>query len=180
MAQGTRRRLVRLATASFGVLLSTSLVGCLNWDKSKDTKKNNQPTPGLYGTPTIPPGGQPPVNNTGAFKGPGGNLQNTGAPRQPSNGFNTNTGNYGQPVDYRGQPGGPTPFGTPGIPGAQPPVFGSNPPPPSLPLDGIYPPGPPPYSPPGAPAGGGFGVDVQPIAPPTAPPGAAGKGWGGQ
>lgn len=208
MAHGSRERWVRITTAGFGVLLSTSLVGCLNWpsEKNKDTKASGkQPTPGLYGTPKLDNNGQLP-GGSGAYKGPGGNLQQ-GTAFQPggagvyrptgSNGINTNTGNPVQPVDYRPQPGVGSQFAAPGQPGVvntggyQPgyptggtgmsysPTGGT----PSLPLD-IVPPGPPAY--PGgtgmpvygAPPGGGYGVDVGPVSPPITPPGAGAPGKG--
>ncbi len=195
MAHGSRGRWVRITTAGFGVLLSTSLVGCLNWDKSKDkvTKANGKlPAPGLYGTPKLDANGQLP-GGSGAYKGPGSNLPATayqpggaGAFRPAgSNGINTNTGNPIQPVDYRPQPGLGSQFAAPGQPGVVntggPGMYysGGNPPPPSLPLDGPFPPSPPSYgggTTYGAPPGGGYGVDVGPVAPPISPPGAGGYG----
>ena len=45
MAQGTRGRWIRAATTGFGMVLCTGLVGCMNWDKPKDTKATKQATP---------------------------------------------------------------------------------------------------------------------------------------
>ena len=210
MAQGSRR-LWRVATTGFGVLICTSLVGCLNWDKSKDTKNTGkQPGPGLYGTPTLPPGGtgamntntksgQP--NNTfaGSNLAPGGGFVPGGSQFRPdATGRNTLTSNPQQPFNYGALPAGGSPMlGAPTPPSGLQPAGGplgmnnptpgngyasNNPPPPSLPLEGIGPPPAPPLPLYSAPPGGEFGsgspsIGPMPIAPPSAPPAApSGKG----
>lgn len=130
MSQGTRGRLIRAATTGFGVLLCTGLVGCMNWDKSKDSKSTKQPGQGLPGTPTL-------NTNTGAaantkigqpytgqpYAGPGANIQpaggfaTSGAGRVGTTGQNTNTGSvtpqYG---NWPPQPGNPGTIGSPTTP----------------------------------------------------------------
>lgn len=126
MAQGTRGRWIRATTAGFGMVLCTGLVGCMNWDKPKETAKAK---PGLPGTPTLqqPNGvannkmGQPP----GQFTGTGSNLQQqptfaTGTQGGPfrTGPTNTNTGTAGASQNWPAQPGNPGTIGAPTVPGA--------------------------------------------------------------
>jgi hypothetical protein len=112
-------------------MLCTGLVGCMNWDKSKDTKATGQVKTGLPGTPKLQPNdgtasrtGQP---GAGQFAGPGANLQqpgfatagNSGGFRPGTNGLNTNTAgqqNWNQPWNNQ-PPGTPGMIGSPTPPG---------------------------------------------------------------
>lgn len=131
MAQGTRGRWVRAIVAGLGVTFSTSLVGCMNWDKPKETKSTTPPKAGLPGTPTLPAGGtaggaaQPKwsVPGAGQYTGAGSNIQPnnnfaTGAPpRTGTNNLNTTAG----PNPYGVQPAGASgTIGAPGVPGVAP------------------------------------------------------------
>ena len=99
MAHGTRKRWLRVATTGFGVLLCTGLVGCLNDDKSKDTKAATKQLPG---TPRLDANGNV-IGKTGqptTFNGPppGGSVQ-------PGMGAYPGAGNIQQP-GYQTQPAG--------------------------------------------------------------------------
>lgn len=186
MAQGTRSRWVRAAAAGLGVLLCTGLVGCMNWDKPKDTKLGKQPGKGLPGTPSLDAAGNP-VTKAGQtpyqFNGPGANLQQVGGvpptpgmngapPRVGTTGLNTNTTGCVQPASYTNSN-----FASPGIsapvqPGVMPAAtgapnspwgIGANPPPPQLgePV--------PPLPPPASSTIGGDPFSPQPPGSPLAP-----------
>src|SRR5262245_38572111 len=121
MSHGTRGRLVRALAGGFGVLLCTGLVGCMGWDKPKDTKQTKAPH--QQGLPNIIPANNGGIPKTGqptanAFNGPGGNLAtNNFSPtgvnantRFGSNGINTNNTGTVQPANYNTfgtQPGQP-------------------------------------------------------------------------
>ncbi len=201
MAQGTRGRWVRVATTGLGVLLCTTLIGCMNTDKNKKDKlATKQVTPGLPNTPMLGANGQPIAKNGAPNNqfGIGGVIQQTGGvqPRVGSNGLNTNTGGTAQPnyQYYPNQPGAPATISPPGqqgfLPSVQPNWNGSNTSPvtPGNPLASAAPtfpahldPLPPP--PPGSPTASGSGLvavqpptnNLAPIAPPTAPPVIPGK-----
>jgi hypothetical protein len=142
MAQGTRWRWLRAATAGFGVMFCTGLVGCMNNDKPKDTKIAKQPgQPGLPGTVTLPPGGgaaaktgQPGAGQFGTnqygtpgYGQPGGNVQQTGGfgtgqpvgqQRYGTTGANTNNYNSVPPQNFGpAQPGFGGTIGAPSVPG---------------------------------------------------------------
>jgi hypothetical protein len=120
MAQGTRGRWIRAASAGFGVMLCTGLVGCMNWDKPKDTAKTK---PGLPGTPTLPQnnGAASGVSNNKAFQQPAGQQPGfatgtTGGPFRM--GTNTNTAGTGQNWNNGpAQPGYPGGIGAPTLTG---------------------------------------------------------------
>lgn len=184
MAQGTRGRWVRTIVAGLGVTFSTGLVGCMNWDKPKDTKSTTPPKAGLPGTPTLPAGGnggiagQPKwqVPGAGQYTGPGGNIQPnnnfaTGAPaRTGTNGLTTTAGGTNQNYGNWPPTGSPGTVGTPGVPGAN-----------SIqPIGGFGPVGAAPLQPSGG-AVAGYGptsplpspsdLTILPPAPPTSPGG---------
>jgi hypothetical protein len=136
MAQGPRNRWMRVATTGLGVVLCTGLVGCMGWDKSKDTKGTSKVTPGLPGLQTLPPGGNnPAATKTGqpGFTGSGSNLQpaagfgmqptGTGVGRFGTDGINTNKGTV-QPIDYRQPVGAPGSISAPLAPGGGQSQFG--------------------------------------------------------
>lgn len=200
MAHGSRKRWLRAAATGFGVLICTGLVGCLNSDKSKDTKfptTTKQPGPGLPGMPTLQPG----AGNLPAPKGPGttqpypnGNIIPTGGTSgfgtyPPRDGVNYNKTGPQQFNDGPAQPGVISPtIGTPGLPGVQPSGgVGMSPPrggiAPNVPVPPLtetlpMPPLPPPHlSGPGDPVGGPLQPPIPSTPPsslplaPTAPPG---------
>ncbi len=133
MAQGTRGRWMRVAATGFGVLLCTSLVGCMNSDKPKDLRKQ-----GLPGTPSLSATNPGAANartrmGTQQYGGPGANLQQ-GSPTSPAAGLGAGATRYGtsgtnsynsgaQPTNfntYGANPGQPGVIGSPTIPGQVP------------------------------------------------------------
>jgi hypothetical protein len=146
MAQGTRGRWLRVAATGFGVVLCTGLVGCMNSDKPKDTKvATKQPTQGLPGTPTLPPGnngtamnrtpggtgayGGTAIGAGGTYGGAGSNLIQTGGVTGPTGsglgaagprgatGQNTGSGSSNFGTNYQQlPPGTPGMMGTPTVP----------------------------------------------------------------
>jgi hypothetical protein len=202
MAHGSRGRWLRAVAAGCGALIGTTLIGCQNTDKYKDTKTlPKQPITG-----TLPPSSTGAMNkSTGTTYPPlaGGNLVQQGGgtyntmPRVGTTGANTLTGGPQQPINYTSQPGGGTPIGAPAMPGIQQtqpiqptggigaPVSSSgvmnNPPAPSLAT--IQPPPPPDYGQNSAQLGGGGVPPPQALAPlsPQAPsvPGRTSFGSGG-
>ncbi|WP_162670604.1 hypothetical protein [Gemmata massiliana] len=142
MAQGTRGRWLRGAAVGLGVVLCTGLVGCMNTDKDKKDKlPAKQPSPGLTGTPLIPPGSQS-ISKTGGSPGfgtgygNGSGIQQTGGTtpsRVGSSGVNTLSSppqtslpsNYG---NSSAQPGSPGTIGAPAqpnfVPSVEPPAGG--------------------------------------------------------
>jgi len=117
------------------VMLCTGLIGCMPWEKSKDTK--NTKLPQLPGTPKIDP-----AANGAAAKTWSGNGQPTGPVQQPgfatsgnSGGFrpgitgvhtnanaNMNTSTANQYGNWPPQPGNPGPISTPALTGVAPSV----------------------------------------------------------
>jgi|GEM_PF-3365949 len=145
MAQGTRGRWMRLAATGFGVLLCTSLVGCWNTDKPKDTKATTKQY--LPGTTRLDSAGNPINTNSSqnpAYRSTGLNSQSSsglnsnpaaglgnGQPQRIyTDGRNTNNSSVVQPANYQDAPGfggmPPGPAGainSPAMPGiVQPPA----------------------------------------------------------
>ncbi|AMV25082.1 hypothetical protein VT84_11850 [Gemmata sp. SH-PL17] len=136
MAQGTRGRWLRVAAAGLGMVLCTGLVGCMNTDKDKKDKlPTKQPSPGLTGTPLIPPGSQS-ISKTGGSPGfgsaygNGSGIQQTGGAipsRVGSSGVNTLSSppQTGLPSNFSNpsaQPGSPGTIGAPAQPSFMPSV----------------------------------------------------------
>lgn len=118
MAQGTRNRWVRVATTGLGVLVCTGLVGCLNTDKDKKDKiaKQPAPTPGLYGTPSLPNGANAKALPPNPYGTTG--LQQTGGFAQPADRTGTNTLKTSVPPQNFGGPSynAPSTIGAPANP----------------------------------------------------------------
>jgi hypothetical protein len=89
MAHGTRGRWLRVATTGLGVVLCTGLVGCLNSDKSKDTKIGAK----QQGLPKTPYLGGP---NPGAMAKGGQPTNPYAGAYQPGSGFQPASGGYPQ------------------------------------------------------------------------------------
>jgi hypothetical protein len=135
MAQGTRNCWNRIAATGLGLLVCSSLVGCMNNDKHKDTKLTKQPTPGLPGTTTLPNNNANAKNNLppNPYGANTGGIQQTGGFGQMRPG----TGTPPAP-NWNVQPGAPGTIGAPTQPGTSfapsvqpgapvaPPSWGSN------------------------------------------------------